>query len=224
MKKLLVVLFLTAMASFSAIGIAYALPMQQDKTAPAMSSMHCSKARMDLTLGMRTLWDDHVLYTRNYIISNLANLKDIDAITQRLLKNQEDIGNAIKPYYGDDAGKKLTALLKDHIVIAAEVVNAAKSGNKETLDQSQKKWYANADSIADFLSSANPNWKKGDLTNMLYKHLELTSGEVVSRLNKNWNADISFYDKGHVHMMMFADALTQGIAKQFPDKFSKKAS
>jgi hypothetical protein len=46
-------------------------------------------------------------------------------------------------------------------------------------------------------------------------------GEVVSRLKKDWAADINFYDKGHVHMLAFADALTEGIVKQFPDKFKK---
>jgi len=71
------------------------------------------------------------------------------------------------------------------------------------------------------LSGANPNWAKKDLADMLYKHLEYTTGEVVSRLHKDWTADISFYDKGHMHMLMFADMLTDGVVKQFPDKFIK---
>lgn len=54
---------------------------------------------------------------------------------------------------------------------------------------------------------------------MLQQHLDLTSGQVVARLNKNWAADIQAYDGGHAHMLMFADALTDGIAQQFPDKF-----
>ena len=91
----------------------------------------------------------------------------------------------------------------------------------EELTAANKKWYANADDIAAFLSSANPNWSKNDLTDMLYKHLELTTGEVVSRLKKDWQADIDFYDKGHEHMLMFADVLTNGIVKQFPKKFTK---
>lgn len=85
----------------------------------------------------------------------------------------------------------------------------------------QKKWHENADDIAAFLSGANPNWKKEDLTDMLYKHLDLTTAEVVSRLKKDWAADIDAYDKGHVHMLMFADVLTKGIARQFPKKFSR---
>ena len=172
---------------------------------------------------MRKLWEDHITYTRNYIISAVADLPDADAIAKRLLKNQDDIGDAIKPYYGDDAGKKLTALLRDHILIATEVVSAAKANDKQKLGDAQKKWSANGKDIAAFLSGANPNWAKKDLEAMLQKHLDLTSGEVVGRLKKDWAADIKSYDAGHVHMLMFADMLTDGIAKQFPDKFKAGA-
>lgn len=72
--------------------------------------------------------------------------------------------------------------------------------------------------IAMFLGKANPNWSEKDMQDMLHKHLELTTGEVVGRLKKDWAADIKSYDEGHVHMLKFADMLTEGIAKQFPDK------
>jgi len=179
------------------------------------------KSRLELRLAMRMLWEEHIVYTRNYIISALANLKDADAVAQRLLKNQDDIGAAVVPYYGAEAGKKLGTLLRDHIMIAAQVVAAAKANDTAALDKAQKMWYANADTIAVFLSGANPNWPKATLTDMLNKHLELTTGEVVSRLKEDWTADIGFYDKGHMHMLMFADALTSGIVKQFPDKFGR---
>lgn len=184
---------------------------------PTQAKMQSSELRG----AMRKLWEEHITYTRNYIISALAGLPDADAVAKRLLANQDDIGNAIKPFYGDAAGAKLTALLKDHIMIATEVVTAAKTGNKPGLDASQKKWSANGRDIAAFLSGANPNWPKATLETMLQKHLDLTTGEVVGRLNKDWAADIKAYDDGHAHMLMFADALTNGIVKQFPAKFTQ---
>jgi hypothetical protein len=178
-----------------------------------------SASAIETKMAMRKLWEDHITYTRNYIISALAGLPDQDAVANRLMTNQADIGNAIKPYYGAAAGDKLTMLLKDHITIATEVVSAAKGGDKAKLSAAQTKWSSNGKDIAAFLSGANPNWKKADLEMMLQKHLDLTTGEVVGRLNKNWAADIKSYDDGHAHMLMFADALTNGIARQFPDKF-----
>jgi hypothetical protein len=178
-------------------------------------------AAVEVKMAMRKLWEEHIVYTRNYIISELAGLPDRDAVAQRLLRNQDDIGNAIKPYYGDAAGKKLSALLRDHIVVATEVVKTAKAGDKMKLADAQRKWTANGKEIAAFLSGANPNWPKKTLEEMLQKHLDLTTGEVVGRLNKDWAADIKAYDDGHTHMLMFADTLTDGIAKQFPAKFNK---
>ncbi len=180
-----------------------------------------SQSAIALRIAMRKLWEEHIAYTRNYIISGLAGLEDAGKVAERLLRNQDDIGNAIKPFYGDAAGKKLSALLRDHILIAADIVSAAKAGNSDGVSKGEKKWHENADEIAAFLSGANPNWPKAVLTDMLYKHLDFTTAEVVSRLKKDWAADIEAYDKGHDHMMMFADALTDGIAKQFPAKFSK---
>ncbi len=156
-----------------------------------------------------------------FIISALADLGDTGKVAERLLRNQDDIGEAIKPFYGDAAGKKLASLLRDHILVVTEVVKAAKMGNSEELAKASKKWEANADDIAVFLSDANSHWPKQERVNMLYKHLALTTGEVVSRLKKEWAADIDYYDKGHAHVLMFADSLTDGIVKQFPEKFKK---
>ena len=196
------------------------LRAQTSKVAVAKESP-ATQSAVELRMAMRELWEAHVMYTRNYIISAVANLDDVGAIAGRLLKNQDDIGAAIKPMYGDAAGNKLAALLKDHITIAVDVVKAAKAGADADLAQADKRWHANADELAAFLSGANPNWTKKELTEMLYRHLELTTGEVVARLKKDWAADIAAYDQGDAHMLMFADVLTKGIIKQFSDKFKK---
>src|SRR3954471_19816497 len=64
--------------------------------------------------GMRKLWEDHITWTRLAIVSFAAGDKDLPATETRLLRNQTDIGNAIKPYKGAKAGRQLTALLKEH--------------------------------------------------------------------------------------------------------------
>ena len=204
---------LIAVLAASLIGVA--------STSFGMDATSKVKPTVGLKLAMRTLWEDHITYTRNYIISALADLPDSDAVARRLLKNQDDIGEAIKPYYGDDAGRKLSALLRDHILIATEVVKAAKGGDKTQLTAAQTKWSSNGKEIAAFLSSANPNWSLKNLEQMLQKHLDLTTGEVVGRLTKDWAKDIESYDEGHLHMLMFADILSDGIARQFPARFKK---
>ncbi len=173
----------------------------------------------DLRAGMRKLWEDHVTWTRLFIVSSLADLPDKAATTERLLQNQTDIGNAVKPFYGDAAGNKLTALLKEHILIAADIVTAAKTGDTAKLDSSKTRWVANADEIAAFLSGANPkNWPAADMKAMMREHLSVTTAELEARLKKDWKADVAAYDKIVDQILHMADMLTDGIVKQFPDK------
>lgn len=169
---------------------------------------------------MRKLWEDHVTWTRLYIVSAVADLPDKGAAAQRLLQNQVDIGNAVKPFYGDAAGAKLSALLKDHILIAVELIDAAKAGDAAKKDAAAKRWGANADDIATFLSGANPkHWPLAEMKKMMHDHLALTTTEVVSRLQKDWAADIAAYEKVHEQILKMADMLSSGIISQFPEKF-----
>ncbi|MGL5380360.1 glycosyltransferase [Clostridium sp.] len=178
-----------------------------------------NKSCCDLRMQQRRLWIDHVSWTRSAITSDLSSLEDVSPVIERLLKNQDDIGNSIKPYYGEDAGNKLALLLREHIDLAAKVTDAAKAGNKEDLEKYNKLWYENADKISEFLSAANPNYSNKVLKDMLHKHLKFVTDQVVVKLNKDWNADIKAYDDGENHMIMFADIITDGIIKQFPEKF-----
>lgn len=176
-------------------------------------------ASMSLRQAMRRLWMDHTVYTRLYIVSAFAEIPDAETLAGRLLRNQEDIGNAIVPYYGKDAGRKLTELLKQHIVIAVDVVAAAKSGNQKKFSESDKKWIANADDIAAFLSSANPNWPKKDAADLLHLHLQLIREFVTARLSKNYAEDVRKLDEYFTEGMLIADTLSEGVIKQFPNKF-----
>ena len=180
-------------------------------------------SQADFSKAMRKLWEDHITWTRLYIISTAANLPDKDATTQRLFQNQTDIGNAIAPFYGNAAGAKLTALLKGHILGAAALIDAAKSGDKSKTDAAAAEWYANGDAIAVFLSTANPkNWSQADMKTGMKMHLDLTLAEATDRLHGHYAADVQDYDKIHTHILGLADLLSSGMIKQFPDKFESK--
>ena len=179
---------------------------------------------MQLRQDMRKLWTDHTVWTRDYIVAAVADHPSATAAAARLLKNQEDIGNAVGSIYGKAAGDKLTALLKEHITIAVDIIKSAKAGDKASQQQAEAKWKNNGDDIADLLAKANPNWPRATLAEMMRKHLSTTTDEVVARLTGNWDADVKAYDAVYHHMLMMADALTDGIVKQFPDKFGAAAA
>jgi hypothetical protein len=170
---------------------------------------------------MRKLWEDHVTWTRLFIVSLAADLPDLQATTDRLLQNQTDIGDAVKPFYGREAGTHLTDLLRTHILTAADVVTAAKNGDTDAFDQAKAAWYANANDIARFLHSLNPaNWPLADLKTMMRRHLDLTLTEASDHLQGNFEQDVADYDRVHLEILRMADMLSAGIARQFPGSFS----
>ena len=170
--------------------------------------------------GMRKLWEDHVTWTRLAIVDLAAGSPSTNATVARLLRNQVDIGNAIKPFYGAAAGAKLTALLKQHILIAADVINAAKAGNTAAVASAQQRWRANANQIVTLLHSANPHqWSVNMLKAMMLTHLELTTREAVAWLNHDWAASTADYDNVHREILAMADMLSNGIQRQFPGRF-----
>jgi hypothetical protein len=168
---------------------------------------------------MRKLWEDHVTWTRLAVISLTTGSPDTEATVGRLLQNQDDIGAAIAPFYGEGAGDQLATLLREHITIAAELIAAAKAGNQPEVARQQARWEANADEIARFLNSANRRWKLDETRSMLLEHLQLTTREVVARLQSDWAADVAAYDEIHRQALHMADMLSTGIVAQFPKRF-----
>ena len=182
-----------------------------------------AKAKVDAQAfhdAMRKLWEDHITWTRLTIVSLSNDLPDTGPTVQRLLQNQDDIGDAIKPFYGDATGEQLSALLRDHILIAAEIIQAAKAGDTAAQQDAITRWYANADDIAVFLNSANPeNWPLDEMKAMMREHLDLTLQEAVSYLTGDHAASIAAYDQIHLQALDMADMLSEGIIRQFPQKF-----
>jgi hypothetical protein len=170
---------------------------------------------------MRVLWEDHIVWTRMVIVDLIAGTPDADAALTRLLKNQTDIGNAIKPFYGQAAGDRLTALLRDHILIAGRLLTTAKAGDAAGFATAKADWYANADDIARFLASANSRWPLADLQEAMKIHLDTTLDEAVARLTGDWTADVAAYDRVHGHILHMADILSDGIIAQFPSAFAR---
>lgn len=169
---------------------------------------------------MRKLWEDHITWTRLVIVSLANDLPDTQTTVDRLLQNQVDIGNAVKPFYGEAAGDQLTALLTDHIVIAAEIIQAAKAGDTAAFDDALARWHENGDDIAEFLNAANPdNWPLEEMKEMMREHLDLTLQEAGAYLGGDFAASIAAYEDIHVQALHMADMLSSGIIRQFPSKF-----
>ena len=194
--------------------------------APAHADAHGANAsKAAFHDAMRKLWEDHIVWTRQFIVSaatDAENLPDTGPTVARLLANQVDLGNAIKPFYGDAAGDALTALLREHILTAADIVAAAEAGDADADAARSAAWYANGDEIATFLAQANPkHWPLDTMKAHMRSHLDLTLEEAVARLEGRYADDIAAYDKVHADILEMADMLSDGIVAQFPSRFAR---
>jgi hypothetical protein len=216
-------LALTMLVAFFAALTALAVSNGHDAHAHGNTAAHtepASPSQAALRSDMRVLWEDHVTWTRLAIISLAAGSPDTNATVGRLLRNQVDLGNAVKPFYGKAAGNALTAKLREHILIAADVITAAKAGDRAKLADAQSRWRQNANEVAALLASVNPrHWPLARMKAEMAKHLALTTQEAVARLQGRWAADVAAYDRVHHHILHMSDLLADGLVKQFPDRF-----
>lgn len=208
-----------ALVAISLVGAACGSDDAEPTAAPSSTVAHDAADSTELRSTMRTLWADHMQWTYATVDAFFHDADALDPTLQRLLANQDDIGDAIKPFYGDDAGAKLSELLRAHINGAVPVLQAAQAGDDAALQQAQDDWLANAQEVADFLSAANPDsWPQSATRPALEMHIDQTTAYSVDLLHGDYAKAIEEYDHAFDHMMELADILTDGIAEQHPDQ------
>lgn len=175
----------------------------------------CLCDRRELGNTMRKLWTQHVYWTRFFIISTVQEIPDLKYVTSRLLKNPEDFAKVLKIFYGEKTANEFKQLLTEHLKIGGDLVNAAKNAEVLQCDELRKKWYANADDIAEFLAEINPYWCQEKWKDMLYSHLNMTEKEVGFRLKKEYSNDIDIFEVIEKEALDMGDHMAFGIIRQF---------
>lgn len=171
--------------------------------------------QLQLSNTIRRLWNEHVLWTRLFIISTAFDLPDLPFVTERLLQNPDDFAQTLKPFYGEKTSLQFKQLLTDHLLIAAQLVNAAKAGNTAEADKQRELWYANAEDIARFLASVNRFWSERQWRELLFEHLRMTEDEAAFILTGQYEKGIKVYDDIQAEALMMADEMTLGLIRQF---------
>ena len=163
----------------------------------------------------RKLWQEHVMWTRSFIISTASNLGDLVPVTGRLMQNPGDMADVLRLYYSAQTADTFQKLFTEHLSIAGELVNAAKAGDTAKAATLEQKWYENADEIASFLAKINPYWNRKLWQSFLYDHLKMTKQEALHRLAGEYEKDIRIYDRIENEALRMADYMAAGILRQF---------
>ena len=168
----------------------------------------------------RKLWEDHITWTRVVIMGILDELPGTGAYVERLLLNYEDMEEALAPYYGEEA-EVLGDLIRDHLVIAAELLTAANNGDTPGVEDAAARWYDNANDIAAQMNAMNPkNWPLEETQDMWREHLDATLDEATTHLTGDFAGEVAAYDMVHDLALEMADFMSNGVMKQFPAQFT----
>jgi hypothetical protein len=193
---------------------------------------------------MRQLWSDHVFITRQYVveavtgapvsellvralgeavppIATAPGIRDLvphfgpgDTAAVQLLENVEAMGDAMAPHFGKDAASDVTQLLRRHVLIAVELLSAARSGDISKFKAEDERWTENADQIAGLLHRLNGLWSREELARRLHLLLQLTKDEAVARVTGDVDGDLRTFDRIYAEAMGIADALETGLAQR----------
>ncbi|CUH96641.1 hypothetical protein P22_2731 [Propionispora sp. 2/2-37] len=163
----------------------------------------------------RLLWVQHVYWTRMVIMGIAFDLPDLKQTTNRLLRNAPDFARVFCHFYGNEIASQFECLIREHLVIAAELVKAAKAGKSRAAADAERRWYENAEEIVCFLNDINPNWSVECMRDMWFTHLALTKEEAVATIKKDYDRSIRTFDKIEEEALMMADEFSNGIICQF---------
>lgn len=184
-----------------------------------MNNRFVSTNQVSLLTSMNLAWLEHVFWTRLLLISIAENLGDLEATKARLLENLKDIADIFRKYYGNDIANTLQDLLTQHLEIGGDLITALKNENQQLASKLNKKWYLNADEMANLFSHINPFYPHKEIQNMLHEHLRLTTEEVAARLKKDYTADIKAYDIVQDEVLKMSQFFVNGIVRQFYSMF-----
>lgn len=216
MKPLSIACALALGLAFAATApVVLAEPVQAATSAPATAP-----AAPKLHAALRELWHGHIVTTRDYALAvHAGNKAHEKKAADAVVANAKQIANAVAGFYGKDAGAGLLKLLAGHWGGVKALTDATKAGNTAGEQKAMDDLASNATAIAKFLSGANPNWAEGTLQGALMMHVndhktqldEMMSNAPEAEQAKSWT-------EMQQHMDTIADALSDGIARQFPNK------
>lgn len=192
-------------------------PQPQPRLEPAPRWV--SSAEQTLNHYLRILWMEHVYWRRMLIQSIAFSSPNEDAVTNRLLQNLRDFKTALRPFYGEENGEWFEDLMTDRFTIGKELFRNIKAGNTSAADDAERRWYQNADRIAEFLGNLNPNWSVQDWKKMLYDDLAMLKVEASDMISGDYDDSIHIFRNIEQEAMKMADTMAWGIVRQFHQYF-----
>jgi hypothetical protein len=214
----------TSLSFLLAAALAVSLPATAaaaSDAAPKTSATVLPAKLADTRAALRDLWIGHVFWVRNVVDATFEGDKAAASVAEsEVVANAKAIAGSIEPFYGKPASEQLFTLLAGHWGAIKSYLDATAGGDAKGADTAFKELLANADAIAVFLGGANPNLPVDTLKGLLTAHGSHHVQQIKQFKARQFDGEAKTWAAMKDHMYVIADALADGIAKQFPEKFT----
>jgi hypothetical protein len=195
----------------------YQLPYRRNIMDIEIEEMNYTCDAMKLRLQMRKLWTDHAIFTKQLIVDIIDDLPSMNYTIDRLARNQEQTGKCFKSFFGDVASDNLIKLLKEHVTITTDLLKSIKAENADNAATLEDQWTTNIEDISTFLGTINQCYSVDELSDIFKTYLILTKYQFIARMDKDYNAEIMYFDMGLNHILRMSDCLTDGLIENFSE-------
>lgn len=215
-RKMLLLKAALVLLIFTFIAVPDSFAAKERREQPRMKASRIFGAR----LAQRDLIGDHIFWVRSVVLATAHNDKDAaKAYEEKVVDNDKAIAASIAPFYGKEASDKLFNLFAGHYGAIKDYMNASFAGDNDGKNAAMDKMKGNAEEIAAFLSGVNPNWPNPAVTPLLLAHIGHHAAQIDAVAAKDFNAEAGTWAEMKKNAFAIADALVDGLAKQFPQKF-----
>jgi hypothetical protein len=192
--------------------------------APATHASPDRVAVLEARMVQRDLWVEHVFWIRGYVMATHAHDPVQSKVAeQEVVANAKALAATITPFYGQAASDKLFDLLAGHWGAVRDYNTATLAHSRANQEKATAEIIANAHEIARFLSGANPNLPEDAVFGLLSSH----GGHHIAQINevgaRDFAGEARTWHAMRHHMLVISDAIADGIAKQFPDRFAARS-
>ena len=171
--------------------------------------------QMNLINTLRKFWMELPMWRRAYLVSYVAGFGDLEIIGSKLYNTPTDLGNVLEAFFGSSIARTIENMIREQIVIGAEILRAEKTGDTQTINQNTERLYQNADRIAAYLAQINPNWDEQTWKNLLYDYYKTTILEMVLILSGKYTESVTLYESMEDQALSIADYMAKGMIPYF---------
>lgn len=169
--------------------------------------------KVNMKEAFRKLFTDHACYTV-FVLKGIIDKNDsVTVFLNRLLDNQKDIGDQLKPIIGEENGNRVTDLLKEHIRLAGEVIKSISAKERsKLLNEKIAVLLDNGDEFSRFLSSLSPDkLPEREMIDMFERHNSFVKDMAIARRNKDYLEEQKLYDAYYNEILEMSDAIVNAL-------------